>query len=125
MASGPSLSKVIGVQILATIAAGVTIFNFSPSSGIRMLESQLLTTAVFANLTVYTTWATRRGHDFEFYGPHLLTSLMALGGFGLIQVFFPLGKIAKIIYRGAGLSIVPYCIVYATDHLIKYHYSVY
>ncbi|KAK9945246.1 hypothetical protein M0R45_010771 [Rubus argutus] len=103
--------KVIGVQILATIAAGVTIFNFSPSSGIRMLESQLLTTAVFAN--------------FEFYGPHLLTSLMALGGFGLIQVFFPLGKIAKIIYRGAGLSIVPYCIVYATDHLIKYHYSVY
>lgn len=76
--------KVIGVQILATIAAGVTIFNFSPSSGIRILESQLLTTAVFAILTVYTTWAARRGHDLEFYGPHLLTSLMALGCFGLI-----------------------------------------
>ncbi|CAH9073876.1 unnamed protein product [Cuscuta europaea] len=89
------------------------------TSGKVILESAILTAAVVVALTLYTFWAARRGHDFNFLGPFLFGAIMVLMLFSLIQVFFPLGKISVMIY-GCLASII-FCgyIVYDTDNLIK------
>lgn len=89
------------------------------TSGKVILESVILTTAVVVSLTLYTFWAARRGHDFNFLGPFLFGALFVLIIFSLIQIFFPLGRIGVMIY-GCIASII-FCgyIVYDTDNLIK------
>ncbi|KAJ6773837.1 PROTEIN LIFEGUARD 3 [Salix purpurea] len=42
------------------------------TEGKLILESVILTTVVFVSLTLYTFWAARRGHDFNFLGPLLV-----------------------------------------------------
>ncbi|KAB2605380.1 BI1-like protein [Pyrus ussuriensis x Pyrus communis] len=96
------------------------------TSGKVILESVILTAVVVIGLTLYTFWAARRGQDFNFLGPFLFGALLVLIVFGLIQVFFPLGKISVMIY-GCLASII-FCgyIVYDTDNLIKrYSYDEY
>lgn len=96
------------------------------TSGKVILESVILTSAVVVSLTLYTFWAAKRGHDFNFLGPFLFGSLIVLMIFALIQIFFPLGKIGVMIY-GCIASII-FCgyIVYDTDNLIKrYTYDEY
>lgn len=96
------------------------------TSGKVILESVILTAAVVVSLTLYTFWAAKRGHDFNFLGPFLFGSLIVLLVFGLIQIFFPMGKIGVMIY-GCIASII-FCgyIVYDTDNLIKrYTYDEY
>jgi len=51
-----------------------------------ILESVILTTVVVVSLTLYTFWAARRGHDFNFLGPFLFGAIMVLMVFSLIQV---------------------------------------
>ncbi|GMP90919.1 hypothetical protein CsSME_00041838 [Camellia sinensis var. sinensis] len=91
-----------------------------------ILESVILTAAVVISLTLYTFWAARRGHDFNFLGPFLFGAIFVLIIFALIQVLFPLGKISVMIY-GCLASII-FCgyIIYDTDNLIKrYSYDEY
>lgn len=96
------------------------------TNGKVILESVILTAAVVISLTLYTFWAARRGHDFNFLGPFLFGALFVLIIFALIQVLFPLGKISVMIY-GCLASII-FCgyIIYDTDNLIKrYSYDEY
>ncbi|KAK3001615.1 hypothetical protein RJ639_020654 [Escallonia herrerae] len=82
-----------------------------------ILESVILTTVVVVSLTLYTFWAARRGHDFNFLGPFL---------FGALMMLFPLGKVSVMIY--GGLASIIFCgyILYDTDNLIKrYSYDEY
>ncbi|KAA3468930.1 BI1-like protein [Gossypium australe] len=86
-----------------------------------ILESVILTAVVVVALTLYTFWAARRGHDFNFLGPFLFGAVIVLMVFSLIQIFFPLGKLSVMIY--GGLASIIFCgyIVYDTDNLIKRH----
>ncbi|KAF7804725.1 BI1-like protein [Senna tora] len=96
------------------------------TSGKVILESVILTTVVVVSLTLYTFWAAKRGHDFNFLGPFLFGAVLVLMVFALIQILFPLGKISVMIY-GCLASII-FCgyIIYDTDNLIKrYSYDEY
>lgn len=96
------------------------------TSGKVILESVILTTVVVVSLTLYTFWAARRGHDFNFLGPFLFASMLVLMVFVLIQLLFPLGRISVMIY--GGLAAIIFCgyIIYDTDNLIKrYSYDEY
>jgi len=57
-------------------------------TGKIILESVILTTVVVFSLTLYTFFAARRGHDFNFLGPFLFGALLVLIVFSLIQVFW-------------------------------------
>ncbi|EOA25588.1 hypothetical protein CARUB_v10018936mg [Capsella rubella] len=91
------------------------------TSGKVILESVILTAVVVISLTLYTFWAAKRGHDFNFLGPFLFGAVIVLMVFSFIQILFPLGKISVMIY-GCVASII-FCgyIVYDTDNLIKRH----
>ncbi|OAY49759.1 protein LIFEGUARD 4 [Manihot esculenta] len=91
------------------------------TSGKVILESVILTTVVVLSLTLYTFWAARRGHDFNFLGPFLFGAILVLMVFALIQILFPLGKISVMIY--GCLAAIIFCgyIIYDTDNLIKRH----
>ncbi|KAK9067599.1 hypothetical protein SSX86_011710 [Deinandra increscens subsp. villosa] len=96
------------------------------SRGKVILEAVILTAVVVVSLTLFTFWAANRGYDFNFMGPFLFGALMVLLIFGLIQAFFPLGKISVMIY--GCLAAIIFCgyIVYDTDNLIKrYTYDEY
>lgn len=96
------------------------------TSGKVILEAAILTAVVVVSLTLYTFWAAKRGQDFNFLGPFLFGAVMVLLVFGLIQMFFPLGKISVMIY--GGLASIIFCgyILYDTDNLIKrYSYDEY
>jgi len=90
------------------------------------LESVILTALVVLSLTAYTFWAARRGHDFSFLGPILFAAILVLIFYGLIQAFFPLGKLSVTIYGALASIIFSAYIVYDTDNLIKrYTYDEY
>ncbi|XP_010413166.1 PREDICTED: BI1-like protein [Camelina sativa] len=91
------------------------------TSGKVILEAVILTSVVVISLTLYTFWAAKRGHDFNFLGPFLFGAVIVLMVFSFIQILFPLGKISVMIY-GCIASII-FCgyIVYDTDNLIKRH----
>ncbi|KAJ0051907.1 hypothetical protein Pint_03259 [Pistacia integerrima] len=96
------------------------------TSGKVILESVILTAAVVVSLTLYTFWAAKRGHDFNFLGPFLFGAIIVLMLFAFIQILFPLGRISVMIY-GCLASII-FCgyIIYDTDNLIKrYSYDEY
>ncbi|KAL3603589.1 hypothetical protein D5086_004448 [Populus alba] len=57
------------------------------TEGKVILESAILTTVVVVSLTMYTFWAARRGHDFNFLGPFLFGAVMVLMVFAFIQLF--------------------------------------
>ncbi|KAK7396389.1 hypothetical protein VNO78_17363 [Psophocarpus tetragonolobus] len=91
-----------------------------------LLESVILTTAVVICLTLYTFWASKRGHDFRFLESFLFGALLVLLIFGMIQLFFPMGRIAHIIYGVLASIIFSGYIIYDTDNLIKrYSYDQY
>ncbi|XP_042462794.1 protein LIFEGUARD 2-like [Zingiber officinale] len=89
------------------------------TSGKVILEAAILTAVVVVSLTLYTFWAAKRGHDFNFLGPFLFAAGMVLLGFALIQILFPLGKLSKMIYGGLGALVFSGYIIYDTDNLIK------
>ncbi|KAL0459492.1 UNVERIFIED_CONTAM: protein LIFEGUARD 2 [Sesamum latifolium] len=96
------------------------------TSGKVILESVILTAVVVVSLTLYTFWAAKRGHDFNFLGPFLFGAVVVLMLFALIQILFPLGRISVMVY-GCLASII-FCgyIIYDTDNLIKrYTYDEY
>ncbi|RWR82395.1 BI1-like protein [Cinnamomum micranthum f. kanehirae] len=96
------------------------------TSGKVILEAVILTAVVVVSLTLYTFWAAKRGHDFNFLGPFLFGALMVLLVFSFIQILFPLGKISTMIYGGLAALIFCGYIVYDTDNIIKrYSYDEY
>lgn len=114
------------LAIFTVSLAFVVGLTCSFTSGKVILESVILTTVVVVSLTLYTFWAAKRGHDFNFLGPFLFGALLVLMVFSLIQILFPLGKISVMIY-GCLASII-FCgyIIYDTDNLIKrYSYDEY
>ncbi|KAI5002226.1 hypothetical protein ZWY2020_026876 [Hordeum vulgare] len=89
------------------------------NSGKVILEAGILTVVVVLSLTVYTFWAAKRGKDFSFLAPFLFASLSMLLVFGLIQIFFPLGKLSHTIYGALAALIFSGYIVYDTNNIIK------
>lgn len=114
----------LGIFTLAlAFAVGLTC---AYTSGKIILEAVILTGVVVVGLTAYTFWAAKRGQDFNFLGPFLFGALLILMVFGLIQIFFPLGKISVMIYGCVASLIFCGYIVYDTDNLIKrYNYDEY
>ncbi|KAJ4722522.1 BI1-like protein [Melia azedarach] len=96
------------------------------TKGRIILEAALLTAVAVLGLTLYTFWAVKKGKDFSFLGPFLFASILVLIVFGIIKIFFPLGKLAHMIYGLLGAIIFCGYIVYETDKLIKsYTYDEY
>ncbi|KAG0475433.1 hypothetical protein HPP92_015119 [Vanilla planifolia] len=90
-------------------------------SGKAILEAAVLTAVVVGGLTMYTFWAAKRGHDFNFLGPFLSAALLVMMVYVLVQIFFPLGKIGTTIYGCVGAIVFAGFIIYDTDNLIKRH----
>ncbi|KAL0435693.1 UNVERIFIED_CONTAM: protein LIFEGUARD 2 [Sesamum radiatum] len=88
-------------------------------SGKVVIETVMATTVVVISLTLYTFWAAKRGQDFGFLAPFLLSILVILLLFSIFQIFFPMGKISQTIY--SALTVIIFCayIIYDTDNLIK------
>ncbi|KAK7396390.1 hypothetical protein VNO78_17364 [Psophocarpus tetragonolobus] len=105
--------------IFTVSVAFPTRLTCSFTTGKIVMEAVILTTVVMVSLTLYTFWAARRGHDFNFLGPFLFGALLIIIVFGLIQILFPLGKWSKMIYGGLGSIIFCGFIIYDTDNLIK------
>ncbi|XP_041018781.1 protein LIFEGUARD 2-like [Juglans microcarpa x Juglans regia] len=89
------------------------------TSGKVILESVILTAVVVVSLTLYTFWAARRGHDFNFLGPFLFGAVLVLMVYAMIQILFPLGRISVTIYGCLASLIFCGYIIYDTDNLIK------
>ncbi|KAF5191196.1 Lifeguard-like protein [Thalictrum thalictroides] len=119
----------VNLLLLTVFTAGLSLavgLTCAFTSGKAILEAAILTAVMVITLTLYTFWAARRGHDFNFLGPFLSGALMVLIIFSLIQIFFPLGKISTMIYGGVASIIFCGYIVYDTDNLIKrYSYDEY
>ncbi|KAL7138167.1 hypothetical protein ABFS83_10G145500 [Erythranthe nasuta] len=70
----------LGIFTLSlAFAVGLTC-AFTSVAGKVILESVILTAAVMISLTLYTFWAAKRGHDFNFLGPFLF------GAFSLFNI---------------------------------------
>ncbi|XP_076914196.1 protein LIFEGUARD 4-like [Bidens hawaiensis] len=89
------------------------------ATGNVILEAGILSIVMAVSLTLFTFWAAKRGYHYTFFGPFLLGSMMVILIFGLIQIFFPLGKISVMIYGCFPAIIFCACLAYKTDFLIK------
>ncbi|KAG6426904.1 hypothetical protein SASPL_111143 [Salvia splendens] len=119
------LNYILLALFTVTLAFAVGL-SCSYTNGKVILEAFVLTAVVVVSLTLYTFWAARRGYDFNFLGPFLFGAIIILMLFGIIQIFFPMGKISTMIYGGLGAIIFCGYIVYDTDNLIKrYGYDEY
>ncbi|KAG4928077.1 hypothetical protein JHK84_053639 [Glycine max] len=139
---------ILTIQLLLTIAVAsvvvfvrpIALFFVSSPGGLALyivlliaplirriiLESVILTTIVVVSLTLYTFWAAKRGHDFNFLGPFLFGALLVLMLFAFIQLLFPLGRISTMIYGVLASIIFSGYIIYDTNNLIKrYTYDQY
>ncbi|KAK7269782.1 hypothetical protein RIF29_22518 [Crotalaria pallida] len=112
---------------LYTLGMSVTVgYACAFSKGIIVAEAAFLTGVVVCSLTLYTFWAVKRGADFSFLGPFLFASLMVMLLFSMIQLFFPLGPLGRMIYAAIGALLMCGFIVYDTCDLIKtYDYDDY
>ncbi|KAG1368686.1 protein LIFEGUARD 4 [Cocos nucifera] len=90
-------------------------------SGKVILEAASLTAVVVVGLTLYTFWAAKRGHDFNFLGPFLFAALLVLMIYCFVQIFTPFGKVGTTIYGCLAALVFSGFIIYDTDNLIKRH----
>ncbi|KAL6880127.1 hypothetical protein ACP4OV_011692 [Aristida adscensionis] len=96
------------------------------SKGIIIIEAASLTFVVVLGLTVYTFWAAKRGHDFNFLGPFLFAACLILMLYGLFQMLLPMGRMATTVYGCVSALVFSAFIIYDTDNLIKrYTYDEY
>ncbi|KAJ9565849.1 hypothetical protein OSB04_001815 [Centaurea solstitialis] len=89
------------------------------SNGKIILEASILTTVLVVSLTVFTFVAAKRGCDFGFLWPFLFVTLILVMIFCIIQIFFPMGSLVRMII--SFVIALLYCgfIIYDTDTLIK------
>lgn len=106
----------------ATLATGIGIFcAMFPS--IVVLQALTLTAGITVSLTAYTFWATSSGRDFDFLGPWLFSSLVALLLVSCLALFFPMGAGWQLGLAFVGAVLFSAYVVYDTHELIK-NYSV-
>ncbi|CAM0905500.1 unnamed protein product [Alopecurus aequalis] len=86
-----------------------------------IIEAASLTFVVVFSLTIYTFWAAKRGHDFNFLGPFLFAACLILMFYGLIQMLLPMGKVGTTVYGCISALVFSGFIIYDTDNLIKRH----
>eukprot|EP00884_Botryococcus_braunii_P000946 jgi/Botrbrau1/10852/Bobra.0025s0030.1 len=84
-----------------------------------VLEALVITAAVVTALTVYTFHAARKGVKFGFLAPVLLSGLSALVLWSFIQLFLPVGPLAKTIFALFGAVIFSMYVVFDTHMLIE------
>lgn len=84
-----------------------------------VLEALALTTTVVAALTAYSFWATARGVDFSPVGPLLAGLLWAMLAWGLFQIFFHPGPVARTIFSLLGALLFSAYLVFDTQLLIQ------
>eukprot|EP00245_Coleochaete_scutata_P014738 TRINITY_DN6370_c0_g1_i1.p1 TRINITY_DN6370_c0_g1~~TRINITY_DN6370_c0_g1_i1.p1 ORF type:complete len:236 (-),score=40.56 TRINITY_DN6370_c0_g1_i1:609-1316(-) len=110
-----------------TTAISITVgASCAQTKGEIVLEAVILTGAVVVGLTAYTFWASKRGVDFSFLEPFLFTALIILIVWSLIQIFFPMGKVAHMIFAGLGALVFSGYIIFDTAELLtKYTYDEY
>ncbi|KAK6141463.1 hypothetical protein DH2020_024784 [Rehmannia glutinosa] len=99
--------------------ATYVVITVIPLIGKAVIETLIATTVVVICLTAYTFWAARKGQDFGFLAPFLLSIIVILLIFTIFQIFFPMGKISEMIYGGFCAIIFCAYIIYDTDTLIK------
>uniref|UniRef100_A0A5B7BM02 Putative BI1-like protein n=1 Tax=Davidia involucrata TaxID=16924 RepID=A0A5B7BM02_DAVIN len=112
----------VNLFLLALFTVGMSFgvgLSCAFSKGKIVLEAGILTGVVVVGLTLYTFWAAKRGHDFQFLWPFLFSSLLVLMVFSLIQIFIPLGHIGSMIWGGLGAIVFSGFIIYDTDNIIK------
>ncbi|XP_071696848.1 protein LIFEGUARD 4-like [Rutidosis leptorrhynchoides] len=113
----PTNIILLGVfTVLFSIMVGVACV-FSKADII--LEASILTTVLVVSLTLFTFWAAKRGYDFNFLWPFLFCTLILVLLFSMIQIFFPMGNLVRMII--SFVVALLYCgfLIYDTDNLIK------
>ncbi|KAL6636765.1 hypothetical protein ACP70R_024337 [Stipagrostis hirtigluma subsp. patula] len=95
-------------------------------SGFVIMEAAGITMVVVVGLTLYTFWAAKKGYDFEFLGPFLVAACLVLMLYSLVQILFPMGRTATMVYGCVAALVFSGFIIYDTDNLIKrYTYDEY
>ncbi|KAI3680823.1 hypothetical protein L6452_35599 [Arctium lappa] len=89
------------------------------SNGKIILEASILTTVLVVSLTLFTFWAAKQGYDFNFLGPFLFITLVLVLLFSMIQIFFPMGSLVRMIISFVIALIYCGFIIYDTDNMIK------
>ncbi|XP_076931886.1 protein LIFEGUARD 4-like [Bidens hawaiensis] len=106
--------------ILSTVSMAFAVgFACAVTSRKAILQATILTAVLAVSLTLFTFWAAKRGYDFKFLGSFLSGYLLVILVFGLIQTFFPPGKITVMMHRCLVAKIFCGYILYDTDMLIK------
>ncbi|KAK6141373.1 hypothetical protein DH2020_024890 [Rehmannia glutinosa] len=114
--------SILTIQLLATIAFATVVVavhpiaNFFNNTRIGLATYVVI---IVIPLIAYTFWASRKGQDFGFLAPFLLSIIVILLIFTIFQIFFPMGKISEMIYGGFCAIIFCAYIIYDTDTLIK------
>uniref|UniRef100_A0A804P0T1 BI1-like protein n=1 Tax=Zea mays TaxID=4577 RepID=A0A804P0T1_MAIZE len=93
----------------------------STTLGTVVLQATILTAAAVLGLTLFTFWGVKRGYDFTFTFPFLFACLVVLLVYIIIQVCFPLGRVAMTIYGVLATVVFSGFIVYDTNKLLKRH----
>lgn len=89
------------------------------SKGEIILQASILTTVLAVSLTLFTFWAAKRGWDFNFLYPFLFCTLILVLLFCMIEIFYPMGSMVRMVI--SFIVALLYCgfIIYDTDNLIK------
>jgi FtsH-binding integral membrane protein len=98
------------------VTVGISITFYAPAI---VAQAVLITACVVAGLTAYTFYATKRGVEFGWMQPLLISSLWALIVWSLIQVFWSPGPVASTIYSLIGSLIFSAYIVYDVHLLAR------
>ncbi|GFQ07451.1 bi1-like protein [Phtheirospermum japonicum] len=88
-------------------------------SGKVVIETVIATAVVVISLTAYTFWAAKRGRDFDFLIPFLLSIVVILLTFTTFQICYPMGKISQTMCSGICVIIFSVHIIYDTSSLMK------
>ena len=76
---------------------------------IVVLEALILTAAITLSLTAYTFWATGQGKEFDFMGPWLFSTLVALIVVSLLGLFLPMGSGMQLLLAFVGAVLFSAC----------------
>ncbi|CAH9095539.1 unnamed protein product [Cuscuta epithymum] len=87
--------------------------------GIYVLMAAGLTVLIFVLLTLFTFWAAKRGWDFDFLYPLLISGLMVLIVFGIVKAVFHMGRVVQLLCAGGGVLVFSGFIIFDTYNLIK------
>lgn len=116
---------------LMSLSVGLVCSVYTP---FVVLEALAITAAITAGLTVYTFYATRKGHDLTYLGPFLFASLWGVCVYltaphhhhnpqqlviwGFFQMFFPVGPVGRTVFALIGAVVFSGYIVFDTHLLI-------